>query len=83
VAWELVEELIAHAGRHSLRPYRAAGIGLKGELQVARDEAQAGIESLGEALEIMQVEQYNVVRTSLMGALAEGLRKSDGSKKRS
>jgi hypothetical protein len=67
--------LIAHAGRHSLEPYRAAGIGLKGELQVARDEAPAGIESLRAALEIMQVEQYNVIRTTLMGALAEGLRK--------
>src|SRR6202007_110822 len=61
--------------RRTLGPYRAAGIGLKGELQVARDEAPAGIESLREALEIMQVEQYNVVRTTLMGALAEGLRK--------
>jgi predicted ATPase/DNA-binding winged helix-turn-helix (wHTH) protein len=74
-AWELVEQLIAHAGRHSLEPYRAAGIGLKGELQVARDEAPAGIESLREALEIMQVEQYNVVRTTVVGALAQGLRK--------
>ena len=73
--WKLVEQLIAHAARHSLEPYRAAGIGLKGELQVARDEAPAGIESLREALEIMRVEQYNVVRTTLMGALAEGLRK--------
>ncbi|MEH2484614.1 ATP-binding protein [Bradyrhizobium sp. AZCC 2230] len=77
MAWGLVEQLIAHAGQHSLRPYRAAGIGLKGELQVARDEAPAGIESLREALEIMQVEQYNVVRATLMGALAEGLRKTE------
>jgi predicted ATPase len=75
MAWEFVEQLIAHAGRHALGPYRAAGIGLRGELQVARDEAPAGIESLRKALEIMQVEQYNVVRTTLMGALAEGLRK--------
>jgi len=75
VAWKLVEQLIAHAERHSLRPYRAAGIGLKGELQVARDEVPAGIVSLKEALEIMQAEQYNVVRTALMGALADGLRK--------
>ena len=67
--------MIAYAGRHSLRPYRAAGIGLKGELQIARNEAPAGIESLREALELMQVEQYNVIRTTLMGALAEGLRK--------
>src|SRR6202043_3642277 len=74
-AWELVEQLIVYAGRHSLRPYRAGGVGLKGELQVASGEAQAGIESLREALEIMQAEQYHVVRTAVMGALAEGLRK--------
>jgi predicted ATPase/DNA-binding winged helix-turn-helix (wHTH) protein len=74
-AWELVEQLIAFAGRHSLGPYRAAGIGLKGELQIARNEVPAGIEALREALELMQIEQYNVIRTTLMGALAAGLRK--------
>ena len=74
-AWKLVEQLIEFAGRHSLGPYRAAGIGLKGELQVASDEVRAGIQSLREALEIMQVEQYNVVRGTLMGALAGGLLK--------
>jgi predicted ATPase/DNA-binding winged helix-turn-helix (wHTH) protein len=74
-AWELVEQLIVYAERHALRPYRAGGVGLKGELQVASGEAQAGIESLREALEIMQAEQYHVVRTAVMGALAQGLRK--------
>ncbi len=73
--WELVEQLIEYAERHALRPYRAGGLGLKGELQVASGEAQAGIESLREALEIMDAEQYNVVRAAAMGALAEGLRK--------
>ena len=73
--WELVEQLIVYAERHALRPYRAGGVGLKGELQVASGETQAGIESLREALEIMQAEQYHVIRTAAMGALAEGLRK--------
>jgi tetratricopeptide (TPR) repeat protein len=74
-AWELVEQLIMYAEGHSLRPYRAGGIGLKGELLVASGEVLAGIESLKEALEIMQAEQYHVIRTTVMGALAEGLRK--------
>jgi predicted ATPase/DNA-binding winged helix-turn-helix (wHTH) protein len=74
-AGELVEQLISYAERHALRPYRAGGIGLKGELQVASGEAQAGVGSLREALEIMQAEQYHVIRTTVMGALAEGLRK--------
>jgi predicted ATPase/DNA-binding winged helix-turn-helix (wHTH) protein len=74
-AGELVDQLIPYAERHSLRPYRAGGVGLKGELQVASGEAQAGIESLRNALEIMQAEQYHVNRTTVMGALAKGLRK--------
>jgi predicted ATPase/DNA-binding winged helix-turn-helix (wHTH) protein len=73
--WELIEQLIVYAERHALRPYRAAGVALKGELQVASGETQAGIESLREALEIMQAEQYHVIRTAVMGALAAGLRK--------
>lgn len=73
-AWELVEQLIPYAEKHSLRPYRAGGIALKGELQVASGDAHAGIESLRDALEIMQAEQYQVNRTTVLGALAEGLR---------
>src|SRR6201987_5681344 len=34
----LIEQLIVHAGRHSLAPYRALGIALKGELAIVRDE---------------------------------------------
>jgi len=74
-ASELVEQLIAYAGRHSLASYRAAGIGLKGELEVAGHDAPAGVQSLRKALELMEVEQYHVIRTTVMGALAQGLRK--------
>jgi hypothetical protein len=34
-ASDLIEQLIVHAGRYSLEPYRAAGIALKGELAIS------------------------------------------------
>jgi predicted ATPase/DNA-binding winged helix-turn-helix (wHTH) protein len=74
-AGELIEQVITYAGQHSLRPYSAAGIGLKGELAVIRGEAETGIDLLRTALEALRAEQYNVVITVFIGALAEGLRK--------
>jgi ATP/maltotriose-dependent transcriptional regulator MalT len=75
-ASDLIEQLIVHAGRHSLAPYRAAGIALKGELAIARDEPEAGLDLLRRALEALRAQQYNVLITGFTGALAEGLRKT-------
>ena len=74
-AADYIESLIAYSGRYSLEPYRAAGIALKGELAVMRDEPEAGVILLRRALEIMRTEQYGVVVTTFIGTLAEGLRK--------
>ena len=71
-----IEQLIAYAGRHSLAPYRAAGIAMKGELAIARNEAKTGVEVLRAALETLRSEQYNVLVTVFIGALADGLRKT-------
>jgi predicted ATPase/DNA-binding winged helix-turn-helix (wHTH) protein len=75
-ASDLIEQLIVHAGRYSLAPYRAAGIALKGELAIARDEPEAGIELLRSALATLHAQQYNLLTTGFTGALAEGLRKT-------
>jgi predicted ATPase/DNA-binding winged helix-turn-helix (wHTH) protein len=75
-ASDLIEQLIVHAGRHSLAPYRAGGIALKGELAIARDEPEAGLDLLRRALEALRAQQYNVLITGFTGALAEGLRKT-------
>jgi predicted ATPase/DNA-binding winged helix-turn-helix (wHTH) protein len=72
---ELTEQVITYAGQHSLRPYSAAGIGLKGELAIIRGETETGIDLLRTALEALRAEQYNVVITVFIGALADGLRK--------
>ena len=75
-AGDLIEQLIAYAGRYSLEPYRAVGIALKGELAIARDEPEAGLDLLRSALETLHAQQYNILITDFIGALAEGLRKT-------
>ena len=75
-ASDLIEQLIVHAGRYSLAPYRAAGIALKGELAIARDEPEAGLDLLRSALGTLRAQQYNLLIPGFTGALAEGLRQT-------
>jgi predicted ATPase/DNA-binding winged helix-turn-helix (wHTH) protein len=72
-AAELIEEEIKHAAQHSLIPYHAVGLGLKGELLVKQGEAEAGIALLQQALEITTRERHVIQKASLQIALAEGL----------
>ena len=72
----LIEQLIAYARRYSLEPYRALGIAQKGELTIARDEPEAGVNLLRSALETLRAQQYYLQITRFIGALAEGLRKT-------
>jgi tetratricopeptide (TPR) repeat protein len=72
----IIERLIIYAGRYALHPYLAVGVALKGELAIARDEAEAGLDLLRSALETLRAEQHDVLRTVFSGALAEGLRKT-------
>jgi tetratricopeptide (TPR) repeat protein len=75
-AGDIIEQLIAYAGRYSLEPYRVEGIALKGELAVIRGESEAGLELLRSAPEILRAQQYNVLLPGFIGAMAEGLRKT-------
>jgi predicted ATPase len=68
--------LIAHARRYSLEPYRAAGAALKGELAIARDEPEAGLDLIRSALGTLRSQQYNLLITGFIAASAEGLRKT-------
>src|SRR6266403_354714 len=72
----LIEQLIVHAGRHSLAPYRALGIALKGELAIACHELEAGLDLLQSGLETLRAQQSNLQITGFIGALADGLRKT-------
>jgi hypothetical protein len=75
-ASDLIEQLIVHAQRYSLAPYRDLGIALTGELAIAREEKEAGLELLRSALETLRAQWYNVLITGFMGAFAEGLHKT-------
>jgi predicted ATPase len=75
-ASDLIEQLIVHAGRYSLAPYRALGIALKGELAIVRGEPEAGLDLLRSGLETLRAQRYNVLVPSFIGALAEGLCKT-------
>ena len=69
------DRLIEYAGRHSIEPYRAVGLGLKGAVAIARDELETGIDLLRAALEIQTNLRLNIFVTEFIGALADGLRK--------
>ncbi len=68
-AEDLIERLIAHATRYSLALYRACGLGLRGQLILARGDAQRALELLHEVLSTMRTALSN----SFLRALAEGL----------
>jgi predicted ATPase len=73
---DLIEQLIAHAGRYSLAPYRSLGIALKGELSIVLKEPEAGLDLIRSALGTLHSQQFNVMITGFIGASAEGLRKT-------
>ncbi|MEH2567592.1 ATP-binding protein [Bradyrhizobium sp. AZCC 2289] len=73
-AGDYVERLIEYARRHSIEPYRAAGLGLKGALAIARDEVGPGVDLLRSALETLSAKKLNILLTLFAGTLAEGLR---------
>jgi predicted ATPase len=75
-ASNLIEQLIVHARRYSIAPYRAFGAALKGELAVAREEWESGLDLLRNALETLRVQEFNLLIPGFIGVLAEGLRKS-------
>jgi predicted ATPase len=71
---DYIERLIEYARRHSIEPYRAAGLGLKGALAIAREEVGPGVDLLRSALETLSAKKLNILLTLFAGALAEGLR---------
>jgi predicted ATPase len=75
-AAEVIERLIAYAGRYSLAPYRAVGVALSGELAVMRDQVGAGLVLLRDALKTLHAERHHILITVFVSALAEGLRKT-------
>jgi predicted ATPase/DNA-binding winged helix-turn-helix (wHTH) protein len=73
VADEMIQRLTAHAANHSLGPYHAVGLGLKGELLVKRGDARAGIQLLRECLKTLHGDRHEILTTVFNCALSEGL----------
>lgn len=69
----VIEQLHAHATKHSLSPYAAVAIGLRGEVAVRRARSQLGVELLSESLRVVHTDRYEMRTGVFMGALAEGL----------
>jgi tetratricopeptide (TPR) repeat protein len=72
-AEEIIERIIAHAAKHSLGPYHAVGLGLKGELAVKRGATDAGIQLLRGCLETLHANRHEILTTVFASDLAEGL----------
>jgi predicted ATPase len=75
--WETAEayidRLVAHAHSRSLLPYPAVGSGVQGVLSIQRGNAAAGIDLIRSSLQSLHRHRYEVLTTTLLGALAEGL----------
>jgi tetratricopeptide (TPR) repeat protein len=72
-AEQLIERLIDHAAKHSLGPYNAVGLGLKGDLLVRRGEPAEGIELLRRGLATLHATRHKILVGAFSIALAEGL----------
>ncbi len=70
---EILDKLITHTKRYSLRPYQVVGIGLKGELCLKRRQASAGVELLQDCLDALYMDRYHLNIPVFAADLAEGL----------
>jgi predicted ATPase/DNA-binding winged helix-turn-helix (wHTH) protein len=73
VAQSMIERLIAHAGKHSLGPFEAIGVGLQGALSIHLGEAEAGILLVRQAVDTLSADHYQLHTPAFLGVLAEGL----------
>lgn len=70
---EAISLFIAHSKKHSLAPYDAVGLGYSGELAVQRGDGEQGVIRLRQALSSLHAARYELVTTTFMLSLANGL----------
>lgn len=70
---EVLDHLLALATKHSLSPYAAVAMGLKGEVQVRRGRPDLGVNLLRDSLRAVRASRYEMRTGGLIHALAEGL----------
>jgi predicted ATPase/DNA-binding winged helix-turn-helix (wHTH) protein len=64
---------ISRAETHSMGPYLAVGVGIKGELAIRRGDAKRGVEEIQACLDKLHAARYELITTSLNIALVRGL----------
>ncbi|SMF73345.1 transcriptional regulator [Tistlia consotensis] len=69
----LAARLLAHAERHSLRPYRDVGRGLQGESMIEAGQLDRGVELLSDAIASLRADRYELYTSGFGGSLALGL----------
>lgn len=69
----LLDRLHALAAKHSLAPYVAVAIGMRGEMQVRRGRPELGVKLLQDSLPAVHATRYEMRTGAFMHALAEGL----------
>ena len=68
-----IEQLVAHASRNSLTPYRTVGTALRSELSLIRGDMTTGFPQLRQALNTMRNDRHTILTSGFCRALAEGL----------
>ncbi|MDM0001017.1 winged helix-turn-helix domain-containing protein [Variovorax sp. J22P240] len=71
----IAERLHAHATKHSLSPYAAVAMGLRGEVAVRHARPELGVGLLSESLRAVRADRYDMRTGVFIIALAEGLTK--------
>jgi predicted ATPase/DNA-binding winged helix-turn-helix (wHTH) protein len=72
-AAECLNRMSEAAEQNTLLPYLAVARAVKGELLIARGEPLSGVAELRAALGVLKSLRYQLMNTSFMAALAEGL----------
>jgi tetratricopeptide (TPR) repeat protein len=70
----LVDEIAAHASRHSLAPFITVADCLKGEMLIKRGDIERGADLLQNLLSSLRIERYELYSTGFYTTLAEALR---------
>jgi len=69
----LIAELVARANQHGLAPFHTVAQGLKGQMQVRRNQPRVGVALLSACLYTLPSERHQMLKVLFMASLAEGL----------
>jgi predicted ATPase/DNA-binding winged helix-turn-helix (wHTH) protein len=72
-AEDVIERLAWNTAEHSIKPYEAIGIVLKGALAIRRRDPEAGLRLIREGQDRLRVNQHQALDSAFAGVHAEGL----------